>query len=307
LRLTPNDDSPEHIQTRSYLQSRKAGCMSQRARTTVRLILHPSEGYYQCFWTILYQVSNLYILSDTDLVVMTLSMENDEVDLNGLTSNDRFSEQMISPIDEVVRCWGTDPQERWDMIRSTFHPNLQQWESLLEPVEQCDEFTVVFEAAQMNFSYLYLPETAVESTRRIASVSAARAFQGRYICVLTRENMFLVIPEVNVRSGPAFLFSIYGQFYVPTFWFRKRYDSNTISFTLAEEQHSFSQNYQDVILRNHSDRICEGWWSAFQRSRWVRATPYRYTYCNFILPPVIPEAFKTNQLGFNGYYRTTLP
>jgi hypothetical protein len=251
------------------------------------------------------------VLSDTDIVVMTVSMENDEVDLNGLTSNDRFTqEQMVSEaIDEVVRCWGTDPQARWDMIRSTFHPTLQQWKAILEPVELCDEFTVVLAKTRWAENCcvpMYLPETAVESARQIKSFEDfGTVVRGRYICVLTRKNMFLVIPEVNVRSGPAFLFSIYGQLRAPIISF-KSVNRSSIFYALG----FFAQHRHHVTListKSHPDTIYEEWRSASE-GRTLSLTPDQTLYnWGFFIRPVIPEAFKTNQLGFRGCSRTTLP
>jgi len=230
----------------------------------------------------------LLILSDPNVSVMTVSRDSDEEDSMSPALNDLSlrGDQMDS---EIVPGWDTsDPQARWDLIKSSFPPDVDLLGPMKGPVELCDEFKGVIEPWNTNKAilHLYQPETndVIFQPQLDADIPARPC---RYICVLTKERrVFLVSQEVSADSKPSLkLFSVSGQLCI-----------------VHTAEHSGPQRRVSVLFLQEGDRsqlfvmhftppnmISTRWTSAFARYRF-------FGNISFIIRPVKPQAFSANRL-----------
>ena len=230
----------------------------------------------------------LLILSDPNVSVMTVSRDSDEEDSMSPALNDLSlrGDQMDS---EIVPGWDTSVgQARWDLIKSSFPPDVDLLGPMKGPVELCDEFKGVIEPWNTNKAilHLYQPETndVIFQPQLDADIPARPC---RYICVLTKERrVFLVSQEVSADSKPSLkLFSVSGQLCI-----------------VHTAEHSGPQRRVSVLFLQEGDRsqlfvmhftppnmISTRWTSAFARYRF-------FGNISFIIRPVKPQAFSANRL-----------
>jgi hypothetical protein len=132
----------------------------------------------------------------TDIVVITVSFQNDELDLTHLTSADAsIQEANTLLLNDYIESWEPNPWVRWETINLML--NFQPQPSIRKPAELCDKILVrvVAHGEMYRQNWLYVAESfeVIPSlTTRPRYSTWVELMEGEYICALAGSSSFFL-------------------------------------------------------------------------------------------------------------------